>query len=294
MHQSATPYRFAAARSCIGSAMVLASLMCCAYAGAQSVGDLLIAPTRVVFEGRTRTAEISLINIGTGRATYRISLTRQRMTEDGRFEEVETPLDGERFADDLVRFSPRQVVLEPRVSQVIRLQVRKPANLAPGEYRSHLLFRAVPVAPEATAAGSADTADGGLGVRLIPVYGVSIPVIVRHGETSAQVTLSDLQVLPAVPDEFPMRLALQMNRTGNQSTYGDLMVALVPAGGGEEVVVCKATGLSVYYPNDIRRAVVPLPMPDTASTLQGRLHVTYRAKPDDGGGLLAEAFLDVP
>jgi hypothetical protein len=51
-------------------------------------GDLLVAPTRVVLEGRTRTAEITLVNIGREPATYRISLYHLRMLESGEMKEI--------------------------------------------------------------------------------------------------------------------------------------------------------------------------------------------------------------
>ena len=46
------------------------------------VGDLLVAPTRIVLDGR-KGAEIVLNNIGDEPATYRISVEFRRMTEDG-------------------------------------------------------------------------------------------------------------------------------------------------------------------------------------------------------------------
>jgi hypothetical protein len=123
----------------------------------------------------------------------------------------------------LVRYSPRQVTLEPNVSQTIRLQVRKPENLTEGEYRSHLLFRAVP--PEGAIPGNVVEADDkkptGYSIRLTPIYGVSIPVIVRHGQASLRVGLSDLSVEPSEKANEPPILKLNIRREGNQSVYGN-------------------------------------------------------------------------
>lgn len=273
--------------------LCLSALMCLPAPGsAQTPGDLLIAPTRIVLEGRVRTAEVALVNIGSAPATYRISLIHQRMTEDGDLVEVAEPAEGERFADDLVRFTPRQAVLEPRVTQTIRIQVRKPADLPAGEYRSHLLFRAVPQVAEA-AHDEAPPADG-LGIRLIPVYGISIPLIVRHGETSAKVSLTDLAVQPA-SDESPRPvLSLVLNRTGNRSTYGDLTVTMRPAGASKDLVLGRVAGLAVYVPNPVRRASLALDVPEGVSLAGARLKVTYRAKPEDGGAVLAESTLTLP
>ncbi|HYR27816.1 MAG TPA: molecular chaperone, partial [Thermoanaerobaculia bacterium] len=98
------------------------------------VGDLLVAPTRVVFDERTRSAEIALVNTGASTTTYRISFRHFRMKADGQLEEVTQP-DGELFADPYLLFTPRQVTLEPRVAQTVRVRLRLPAGAADGEYR---------------------------------------------------------------------------------------------------------------------------------------------------------------
>jgi P pilus assembly chaperone PapD len=43
--------------------------------------DLMLYPTRIVFEKNQRAAQIELINNGSKPATYRISLVNRRMTE---------------------------------------------------------------------------------------------------------------------------------------------------------------------------------------------------------------------
>ncbi len=46
---------------------------------AQAAGGVMITPTRIVFEGRTRSAEVTVRNSGTASATYRISFKNMRM-----------------------------------------------------------------------------------------------------------------------------------------------------------------------------------------------------------------------
>ena len=100
---------------------------------------LLVTPSRVVFEDRTRTAQVTLVNKGSETATYRISFIRQNMTEDGKFVPAEKDESG-LYSDTMVRYSPRQITLSPGQSQVVRLMLRKPKNLPDGEYRSHMLL----------------------------------------------------------------------------------------------------------------------------------------------------------
>ncbi len=78
-----------------------------------AMADLMLHPTRVVFEKNQRAAQVELINNGTERATYRISLMNRRMTETGELVPVTEPLPGEQFADAMLVFSPRQVTLAP-------------------------------------------------------------------------------------------------------------------------------------------------------------------------------------
>lgn len=257
--------------------------------GAHAVGDLLVAPTRVVFEGRQRTGELTLVNIGTQTATYRISFVNMRMNEMGEFTEINEPGPGEQVVDQLIRYSPRQVTLEPQVAQTVRLQLRKPADLPTGEYRSHMLFRAVPVAEPA--AGKPGDASG-LSIRLRPIYGVSIPIIVRQGETSATLRLSDLQLRPGAKPGDPPVLQLKMSRAGNQSIYGNLNVTFSSRGAREQVVGI-VNGIAVYTPNPFRIVQIALRPPPSVTLAHGRLRVTC-VKEKASTEKLAEAELELP
>lgn len=247
-------------------------------------GDLLLAPTRVVFEGRKRSAEVNLSNIGPDRATYRISLVRMDMDEAGSIKE--RPLDpGSESLLSLFRFSPREVTLESQESQTVRIQVRKPAELPDGEYRLHMVFRAVP--PAASSAPAPAEPSKGLSIRLTPIYGIAIPLIIRHGETAARVSISE----PAL-DPVKRTLHFRLDRQGNQSVYGDLQATLHPPKGDSEVLA-QATGLAVYTPNPSRRVTLALP-PSKALPPGSRIRITFARPPMEGGALLAETSLTLP
>jgi P pilus assembly chaperone PapD len=272
---------------------VLLAALLFALAQGQAWAGLMLYPTRVVFEGNQRTAQVELINNGTEAETYRISLVNRRMSEDGEFIAVEQPEPGEQFADSLLRYSPRQVTLQPGAGQVVRIMVRKPAGLAPGEYRSHLLFAKQPDPKGRTSieSGSVGTEEG-LGVQLQALVGASIPIIVRHGKTEAGVKLSGLELQAATANR-PAMLTLQLERSGNQSVYGDVTVSFTPRGGVEQVVA-SAGGVAVYTPNSLRRAKLALQPPAGMVLAHGALRVTYRERAEDGGRLLAEAVLQLP
>ncbi len=264
-----------------------------AAADLPGLGDLLVAPTRLVFEGRTRAAELTLLNIGKQTATYRISFTHLRMTETGDLKEIEKPEPGDLFADPLVRYSPRQVTLDPNVAQTIRLQVRKPEGLAAGEYRSHLLFRAVPPEnsqPETSVESSEEKT--GYSIRLTPIYGVSIPVIVRSGVTSAKASLADIGVRAPEKPGDPPSLEMKIRREGNESVYGNLRVLFAPASGKEQVVAV-LNGVAVYTPNSERLVRIPLQAPPGLALVRGRLKISY-ARAEQNGDVLASAETTLP
>jgi hypothetical protein len=236
-------------------------------------GGFLVMPTRIVFEGRSRSGEVTLVNTGSEPASYRITLTHMRMSESGEVREITSGrMPGELFADSLVRFSPRQVDLEPRASQTVRFQLRKPAELLPGEYRSHLLIRAIPPPRPADPQSGATAGSGSIRFQLTPVYSAAIPVIVRHGANAASVALVELR-LDGGAAERPV-LALQIRRGGERSVYGDLTVTHVPDAGAPRVIG-RVRGLAVYTPNAFRWARIPLDVRPGERLPKGRLRVTY-------------------
>lgn len=258
----------------------------------QAWADLMIFPTRLVFENNQRAAQIELVNNGSETATYRISIVNRRMSEFGQFSAAETPAPGELFADHLLRYSPRQVVLAPGVGQTVRIALRKPADLPTGEYRSHLQFDRLPPPGGFSSIDAIPAQSDGLSVQLRTLVGVSIPLIVRHGETASQVSVSGLELLPGPSGEAPS-LAAVLQRTGNRSVYGDLGATFTPQGGVPQEVG-KAGGVAVYSPNALRRVVLVLQAPASMPLARGTLRLSFRERPEAGGKLLAEAAVELP
>lgn len=258
-----------------------------------ALAELMLNPTRVVFARNARAAQVELINNSKQSATYRITVVNRRMSETGEFLNVTEALPDERFADSMLSWSPRQVTLQPGTAQVVRLMVRKPDGLAPGEYRSHLHFEKLADAADLASSVEANAqGEAKIGVVLKTLIGASIPVIVRHGAVDAGVTLTQLALEPRETGRSPV-LAFALERSGNSSVYGDLHASLLTAGGAEHVLA-KASGVAVYTPNTLRRASLSLNLPEGLALERGQLRLTYRERPEAGGKLLAEASLALP
>lgn len=242
-------------------------------------GDLLVAPTRIVLDGR-RGAEVILNNIGSEEATYRISLELRRMSEIGRLEDVdgEGANDREKAALEMICYAPRRVTLPPNQPQSIRIGVRPEQALPDGEYRVHMLFRAIPMTESATAAP--EEAGNGLQIQLIPIYGVTIPIIVRKGNLEAVAAIANPRM--TYDNEGPT-LHFDMTRNGDRSVYGDIRVN--KAGTADPILVAK--GIAVYPERDLRSVSLPM-NEETAALMKGNVTIGYYETQEAGGGLIAE------
>ncbi len=249
-------------------------------------GDLMVFPKRLVFEGNTKTGELNLANIGKDTARYNISFVQYRMNEDGSFTEIQTPDEGQNFADKFLRYYPRSILLAPKESQIVKIQLTKTNLMTPGEYRSHIYFRAIPNAKPLGEEEKKDTS--AVSVRLVPVFGITIPTIIRIGESTTKVSLSDLNF--AVKNDTLPVFSVKFNRTGNMSVYGDLSVIYISPS-GKKTEVGRANGIAVYTPNPARSFQVALIRKPDLDYRAGTLHAEYLAPSDAKPMKFAEADL---
>ncbi|SEW43660.1 hypothetical protein SAMN05428988_5601 [Chitinophaga sp. YR573] len=251
-------------------------------------GNLLITPVRVVFEGQKKMQELNLANTGKDSAKYLISFVEMRMNEDGTFDKINVPDSGQHFASGNLRYFPRTVILAPGEAQLIKIQTTKTNQLTAGEYRSHIYFRAVPnEKPLGEQIPATDST--GISVKLIPVFGITIPVIIRIGASTTKVTISGL----SMNDSIPYQLDMSFYRTGNFSVYGDLTVNYVSPQGK----ITKAgivNGMALYTPNTIRHFQMKLDDKAGINLHKGRLQVIYTAKTDNAAvSELGQAWLEL-
>ena len=241
------------------------------------VGDLLVAPTRIILDGRKGT-DIILNNIGDEPATYRISVEFRRMTSDGDLQDVSEPTAQEKAAADMIIYAPRRVTLAPNQPQSIRIAARPPQGLADGEYRVHLLFRAIPPARPVTPEGAAKVE--GVQFKLIPVYGVTIPVIVRLGTLEAKAGIANV----ALGSKDGRRaVELDLSRSGSRSTFGEVRV--LTAGEKDPIAIQRA--VAVYTEIDKRHISVPLSEAYKGDAA-GPVTIQYVETFNDGGRVIAE------
>jgi P pilus assembly chaperone PapD len=274
--------RFLALAGAVLTAIALPGL-----AHAQVGADLNISPKRVVFSPGERSATVYIFNQGDSPATYTVELVDRVMLPDGQIaESAQHPEVDVASAAELVQYTPRRVVLQPRESQSIRVRALPAPNGEDVEYRTHLTVTAVP--PESTgltAEAAARGEDGELSLQVTALFSVSIPVILRTGEADARATLDNLRLAPPVGEQtFPM-VALDLVRLGANSVYGDVEIR----DGVRMVGLLR--GVAVYPEVERRAVTVPLAEAVTPGTV---LTVTYRDDDAHAGQALATASLAVP
>jgi hypothetical protein len=248
--------------------LLLISTLICHSSFAQ--GDVQIYPKRILFDGSKRAQELSIANSGKDTARYSISVVQIRMKEDGSFETIDRPDEGQNFADKNFRFFPRSVVLAPNEAQTVKIQLLKFSELATGEYRSHLYFRAE--AEKKPLGQDSIVNNSSIAVRIVPTYGISIPVIIRSGETTTEISVSQVR-FSWEKDTIPV-LNFDLNRSGNMSVYGDISVDYLSPE-GKEIRICSVKGMSVYTPNSVRHFRLPLQKNPAVNFNKGSLHIVY-------------------
>jgi hypothetical protein len=267
----ASSRRFAGLVATIGLALAVPSSLA-------AQGDLLIAPTRLILDGR-RGGEVILSNTGSEEATYRVSLELRRMTPDGDLEPVDEAQANvsEQAALAMVRYAPRRVVLPPGEPQAIRISARPGAELPDGEYRVHMSFSALPKVRPVTPATDAQAQ--GVSFSIIPVYGITMPIIIRKGELAVTAALANPRLEQT--EEGPA-FAFDIARSGKASVYGDVLV--YHPGSDEPVFIVR--GIGVYPEIESRHSTFVIP-PEQAAAMRGPVRVELREPLTQGGALIA-------
>lgn len=240
---------------------------------AKSQSDLLITPFRVVFENGKNIEELTVANTGKDTARYTISFLQYKMLSTGKLEKIDRAEDSILFADKYLRIFPKTIRLAPNEAQMVRLQLKTPPDLAQGEYRSHLYFRSI--VSETPDMGT-QTDSTGIGFKLVPVYGITIPVIIRIGASSVKTNATGITINET---NGVKQLNCKITRYGNISTFGQLEVEHTSET-GVKTLVGKVNGVAVYTPIHSRELSIPLNIPENVDITRGSIVLKYFSKVD--------------
>lgn len=180
---------------------------------------LLIAPLRLNFDDRERSKTVVIMNTSKTTNTYRIGFKNLQQLASGGYKELSPEEEANSslfFANDMIRFSPRQVTLAPGERQQVRLSLRKPENLENGDYRSHLSFTQLPN-PDMLKNNQENQ-----GIKLYMLTSFSIPVLVRQGELVVNPKITETRIVKTKQGTW--QVEVDVTRLSNFSTFGKMVV----------------------------------------------------------------------
>ncbi|HEY0893331.1 MAG TPA: fimbria/pilus periplasmic chaperone, partial [Cellvibrio sp.] len=193
--------------------------------------NLLINPTRVQFNPSDRTTDVTLINTSQVTTTYRLEWAEKKAKANGGYTDLDSAAAANfPVASKMLRFSPKQVTLKPNERQTIKLAIRRPQGLADGEYRSHLLFRALPPTKNSVEKDQ-QTASTVIAV----VLNFAIPVVIQQGTPNYTVNANSARIL-FNPSKKDGSVEVDLSRSGIHSMIGNISAYWTPAGGKEQLI----------------------------------------------------------
>lgn len=233
--------------------------------------NVLISPTRVVFEGKTRASVVKLINPNNKTKSFKISILSMRMDEYGRKFPAEPPTEEELFVQKMIRYAPRRVTIGPNVWQTVRLMVRKPKDLPAGEYRAQL--KVSPILNIKQSPDENEHNNTGVDIKIKYAFSISIPVIVRHGQGEVNLVPHTPKLITKNEKTF---LETDIERTGSLSSYFDVFAFLIPAGQSQRIELGSSRGRSIYAENS--NQIVQIPVNQTITNGQVEIKILDREK----------------
>jgi len=250
--------------------------------------SLLITPTRVELDQRARAAKVSLINTGSETKTYKIFFRNQKQLPEGGYQYLTNADEIANFptADNMLRYSPRQVTLKPGERQHIRIAARRPKGLADGEYRSHLVFEALP-----NRKAEDNVSPGQSSVKVYVNLAFAIPAILRQGEIDVKVEMSQVKMITKeVKGEKHVGAIISLERQGLHSSFGNLKVFWKDTIDGKETQIGKLNNVAIYSEVVSRKVTIGLPKHSIKS---GYLHVIYEGEEEYTGTTFVDTVFPI-
>lgn len=262
------------------------------------LGDINLYPKRLVLTDRDRIGTIGVYNRTAVTGDYEISINDKIMRPDGSIidladEEPSAIPASYRPASTMLKWSPRNVQLPGNGSQTVRIMPRLPAQLPAGEYRAHFTIVAVPPVNSDTdsiEAATGQQASTGIGVQILPRFGITIPVIVRVGQTTLQSGISDIRLSEA-PDGRKA-ISVTLTREGTRSAFGDIVITTT----GTTKPVAIVRGVGLYTEINSRTVLVPVDPSLPANMLHAGVPLSVSYVDDDfaPGTVLARRDYRIP
>ncbi len=250
---------------------------------AYTQGSVSVSPTRIMLNEDESTNTITLTNTGTDSAFYEVSFVEFKMNNEGRLEKCPPNDSSIQIASPYLQVYPREIDLAPNETQTIMVRYRTNPNLRQGEYRSHIYFRVI----DKSNTSNIQTQQSGF--KITPLIGITIPAILRLGNTYTTATIQNLNCSKQ-PDST-LWANFDIIRTGNASLYGDAEVIYSPVF-GTEYLIGHLKGIAAYTNISVRKVTIRLTQPEGIIFRSGHFIARY-TDPNNRKRILAEQKIKV-
>jgi hypothetical protein len=249
-----------------------------------SQGSLSVSPTRLILNDKEYTNSVTILNTGKDSAFYEVQFVEFRMTQEGKLEKS-TPEDSTLLvASPYLQVYPREIALAPDETQTVMVRYRINNNLKMGEYRSHIYFKVNSRPTKPTENNSQQS-----GFKITPLIGITIPVILRIGNSSSTAEIANLSCSKQ-PDST-LWANFDIIRNGNASLYGDAEVFYSPFF-GTEYPLGNLKGIAAYTNITVRKVAIRLTQPEGIEFRSGHFIARY-TDPINRKTILAEQKIKV-
>jgi len=264
--------------------IIIGAGLLAALISANVSANLLIYPVRVSFNETERKAEMTLTNTSSQTNTYRLGWTEKEARSEGGYHDL-TDEEAKNFpvASNMLRYSPRQVTLKPGERQLIKLTLRRARGLEEGEYRSHILFKAIPSKEESKSSNGTSTS-----VNIMMSF--AVPVTIQQGKYDVEVSLKDANIAYN-PTTGERKVSANLLRQGQHSASGDIS-AFWKAPGKKEVLIGKIADFNLW--SELSEAT-PSFVPTEADFIpsDGRLRIQYEGVRDFKGNSYLDETVEI-
>jgi fimbrial chaperone protein len=249
----------------------------------QVSANLLVSPTRVIFEGRDRTKDIVLINTTNDERSYRIGWEEKAVNQGGRYIDI-TEGKTNSAASSYIRYSPRQVTLKPGERQIVKLMLRRKNSMDRPEYRSHIMFTALPLIKN-----QKDLSAEGVSLKVNILTSYSLPVMIRTATPDITVKIENITIKRE--NEAQPVIQVELSKTGVFSATGNINVYFRANGEEEEKKVGILNGVNIFHEASVLKAKIR--WLNYTGPLEGTLRAKYVGHYEFSGRTFDEASQEV-
>lgn len=224
---------------------------------------ILFSEYRMILNNNT-IASLQLNNPTKDTRTYSMSFIDKQFDDDGKIINVPDSVKLVSSLKSYLRVFPRVITLAPGESQEVQIQLKAPASISDGEYRSYLHFL-----PLENSTNSDTAKVSGLQIDVKFRIGAALPLFYRKNTVLPEVDIADVSL--AKQDSVTI-LNFDINRSGASSTYGYIVVSAMSQ--GKPLMIMEESGNAIYPEQNLLKMKMPISIEKLDRTSDGKIPLT--------------------